>query len=141
MRLSALKQLGVVIHPSLDRFTMVTFGVNYNRDSCRASCINVDYDKMNQIIVKRARNKKNSSDVLLISLYFAEDLATIKNDFGEQIDKQLKQLITELVDVTEDPQGLPPHREHLDHKVELTCYPPRQRRNKLSMPEYGELKR
>ena len=39
----------------------------------------VDYDKVYQIIVKQARNKKNPSDVFLISFYFAEDLATIKS--------------------------------------------------------------
>jgi hypothetical protein len=66
---------------------------------------------MNKIIVKHARNnKKNPSDVFLISLHFAEDLACVMHDFGEQFDQQLKQLITEFADVTEEPQGLPPHR-------------------------------
>jgi len=50
-------------------------------------------------------------------------------------------LITEFADVTEEPQGLPPYRGHLDHKVKLTSYPPRQRRNILSVHEYEELKR
>jgi hypothetical protein len=43
----------------------------------------IDYDKMNKIIIKQARNKKNPSDVFLISLHFAEDLAFVKSDFGE----------------------------------------------------------
>jgi len=47
-------------------------------------------DKMDQIIVKKARNKKNSSDVCIISLHFAEDLAPVKSDFGDQFDQQLK---------------------------------------------------
>jgi hypothetical protein len=101
----------------------------------------VDIDKMNQIIAKQARNKKDLVDVFLISLHFAEELATVKSDFGEQFDQQLKHLITEFADITEEPQGLPPHRGHLDHKVKLTGYPPRQRRNRLSVPEYEELKR
>ena len=96
---------------------------------------------MNQIIVKQARNKKDPVDVFLISLLFAEELAIVKSDFGEQFDQQLKHLITEFADVTVEPQGLPPHRGHLDHKVELTGYPPWQRRNRLSMHEYEELKR
>jgi hypothetical protein len=96
---------------------------------------------MNQIIVKHARNKKDPVDVFLISLYFAEELATVKSDFGEQFDQQLKQLIAEFADVTEELQGLPPHWGHLDHKVKLTGYPPRQRRNGLSVHEYEELKR
>jgi hypothetical protein len=80
-------------------------------------------------------------DVFLISLHFAEELALVKSEFGEQLDQQLKHIITEFADVTEEPQGLPPHREHLDHKVKLTGYPPRQRRNRLSVFEYEELKR
>ena len=52
-----------------------------------------------------------------------------------------KELITEFADVTEEPEGLSLHRGMLDPKNKLTGYPPRQRRNRLSMPEYDELKR
>ena len=79
----ALKQLGVVIHPSLNTFTMGDFTINCNHESCIISCMIIDYDKMNKIIIKQARNKKNPSDVFLISLHFAEDLAFVKSDFGE----------------------------------------------------------
>ena len=96
---------------------------------------------MYQIIVKQARNKKDPVDAFLISLNFAGELATIKSYFGEQFDQQLIHLITEFVDVTEETQGLPPHRGYLDHKVKSTGYPPRQRRNRLSLHEYEELKR
>jgi hypothetical protein len=96
---------------------------------------------MKQIIAKHARNKKDPVDVFLISLYFAEELATVKNDFGEQFDQHLKHLITEIPDVTEEPRRLPPHRGHLDHKVKLIGYPPRRRRNRLLVHEYEELKR
>jgi hypothetical protein len=54
----------------------------------------IDCDKMDQIIVKQAKNKKSSRDVLLISLHFAEDLVSLKNDFGENFDQQIKELIT-----------------------------------------------
>jgi len=77
----------------------------------------------------------------LISLHFAENLASVKSDFGEQFDQHLKQPITEFANVTEEPQGLPRHRGHLDRKVKLTGYPPRQQRIRLSVPEYEELKR
>jgi len=82
---------------------------------------------MDKTIVKQTRNKKNPSDIFLISLRFDENLASVNNDFGDQFHQQLKQLITEFADVTEEPQGLPPHRGHLDHKVKLTAYPPRKR--------------
>jgi hypothetical protein len=83
----------------------------------------------------------NPSDICFISLQFKEDLETIKSDFGEQFDKRFKELLTEFADVTEEPKGLPPYRGMSDRKVKLTCYQPRQRRNRLSMPEYDERKR
>ena len=100
-----------------------------------------DSDKMNQIIAKHVRNKKKPSDVFLISLHFAEGLASVKYDFEEQFDQQLKHLIAEFADVTEEPQGLSPHPGHLDHTVKLTGYPLRHRRNRLSVCEYEELNR
>ncbi len=76
---------------------------------------------MNQIISKQARNKKDSVDVFLISLHFAEELATVKHDFGEQFDQQLRLLITEFCGrYGNKPQGLPSHRGYLDHKAKLT---------------------
>ena len=84
--LLASKQLNVVIHPSLNIFTMGDLTTNCNRKSRRISCMIVEYDTMDQIIVKQARNKKNPSDVFLISLHFAEDLASVKSDFRDQFD-------------------------------------------------------
>ena len=79
---------------------------------------------MDQIIVKQAWNKKEPSDVFHISLHFAEDLTSVKIDFGDQFNQQLKQLVTEFANVTEEPQGLSPHRGHLNHKMNLTGYTP-----------------
>jgi hypothetical protein len=92
-------------------------------------------------MVKQARNKKNPTGVFLTSLHFAEELAIVKIDFGEQLDQQLRHLMTEFADITEKPQGLLPHQGHLDRKVKLTCYPPRQRINRFSLPKFEELKR
>ena len=82
--LPALKQLNVVIHPRLNTFTMGDFTINCNRESRRMSCMIVNSHEMDQIIVKQARNKKSLSDIFLISLHFAENLASIKSGFGEQ---------------------------------------------------------
>ena len=76
-----------------------------------------------------------------MSLHFSEELESIKTDFGPELDTQLKKLVTEFVDVTQEPQELPPHRGIFDHKIRLTAYPKRQRRNRLSVPEYEEIKR
>ncbi len=78
-----MKRLNVVIHPSLNSFTLGDFTIQCDRESRRISCLIVDTDKMNQIIAKLARNKKDPLDVFLISLHFVEELAIVKSDFGE----------------------------------------------------------
>jgi hypothetical protein len=96
---------------------------------------------MDIILVKQYRNKKNPSDIFMISLQFKEDFDATKSDFEEEFDKQIKELITEFADVTEEHERLPPHRGMLDHKVKLIGYPHRQRRNILTMHEYDDPKR
>ena len=80
---------------------------------------------MNQISAKQARNNKDRVYVFLICLHFAEELATVKSYFGEHFDQQLKHIITEFTDITEEPQELPPQRGHLDHKVMINGHPSR----------------
>jgi len=129
------------MRPSSNEFTMKNATVDCHREPRRISCLLVETTKMDKILIKQSRNKKNPADIILISLRIKEDLETIKSDFGEQFDKQLKQLIAEFVDVAEELEGLPPHRGMLVHEVKLTGYPPRQNRNRLTVPEYDELKR
>jgi hypothetical protein len=93
---------------------------------------------MQKISAKVARSNHIKNELFLVSLHFAEELESIKTDFGPELDTQLKKLVTEYVDVTKEPQGLPPHRGIFDHKIRLTAYPNRQRRNRLSSPDYYE---
>jgi hypothetical protein len=76
-----------------------------------------------------------------VSLHFPEKLESIKTDFCPESDTQLKVLVAEFADVTQEPQGLPPHRGIFDNKIHLSAYPKRQRRNRLYALEYEELKR
>jgi hypothetical protein len=76
-----------------------------------------------------------------VSLQFAEELESIKIDFGPELNTQLNELVNEFDDVTQEPQGLPPHRGTFDYTIRLTAYPKRQRRNRLFVLEYEELKR
>jgi hypothetical protein len=76
-----------------------------------------------------------------VSLHFNEELQSGTTDFGLELDTQLKELITEFANDTQELQGFPPHRGIFDHKIRLTVYPKRQRRNRLSVPEFEELKR
>ena len=62
-------------------------------------------------------------------------------DFGPEFDTQLTELVTKFVDVTQETQGLPPHRWTFYHKIRLTAYPKRQRYNRIFFPEYENLKR
>jgi hypothetical protein len=74
-------------------------------------------------------------------MQFKEDMETTKFDICEQFDRQLKELITEFAEATQESEGLPSHRDMLDHTIKLNCYPPRQRRKRLCVPECEELKR
>ena len=90
MGLPALRDLDVTIHPSSNEFTVESPTVACHREPRRTSCLSVDTAKMDKILIKQSRNKKNPADVFLISLQFKEDLEMNKSDFGEQFDKHLK---------------------------------------------------
>jgi hypothetical protein len=81
--LPTLKKLDVVIHHSMIFFNKGGFKIKCNRESRRISCMRVDTYKMNYIIMKQARKKKNSTDAFHVFLHFAEKLAILKSDFGE----------------------------------------------------------
>jgi hypothetical protein len=95
---------------------------------------------MRKILAKAARSKHTESTLFLVSLHFSQELESIKTKFGPQLDTQLKDVVTGFVDGTQEPQGLPPHRGLFDHTIRLTAYSKRQRRNRLSVLEYEELK-
>ena len=96
---------------------MGDFIVHCNSESRRRSCMIMDSDKINQIIVnKQARTEKNSCDFFLTSLFFAKEQATVTIDNGEQQNQQLEHLVTEFADMNEEDQELLPHRGHLDNK-------------------------
>ena len=58
-----MKKLEVAIQLNLNYFSMGDYTIQCNRESRRISCLIVDTDKMNQIIAKQARNKKDPVDV------------------------------------------------------------------------------
>jgi hypothetical protein len=50
--------------------------------------------------------------------------------------------VTEIDDGSHEPRGLPSNsRGRFDHTIRLTAYPKRQRRNRMYVPDYEELKR
>jgi hypothetical protein len=65
--LLALKQPGVVIHSSLDTFSMGSFTINCKRESRRISYMLVDSDKMDQIFVI---TRLEISRILVISFLY-----------------------------------------------------------------------
>jgi hypothetical protein len=76
-----------------------------------------------------------------LSLHFTKALKNIKINIGSECDSELNELAIEFTDATQQPQGLPPHRVIFYHKIRLTANPKRQRRNRISVPEFEELKR
>jgi hypothetical protein len=84
--LLVLRELDLMIYPSSNEFNVRKATVTCHREPRRISCLLVDSGKMDIIRIKQSRNKKNPSDIFLISLKFKEDLETSKSDFGEQFD-------------------------------------------------------
>lgn len=101
----------------------------------------IDGDKLAKTFNKANRSKKQTSDFFVISLQLAEQIASITTDFGPEYDEQLRAMVDEYEDITKEFSGLPPDRGQYNHKVRLTGTPKRQRRNRLSPPEFAELKR
>jgi hypothetical protein len=132
--LPTMKELNISIQPSNNLVLIGDIPFSCESHPRRVSCLLVDSYKMQKILAKAARNKHTKSELFLVSLHFFEELESIKTVFGPELDTQLKELVTEFVDVTQEPQGLPPHRGFFDHKIRLTAYPKRQRRNYLSVP-------
>jgi hypothetical protein len=91
--------------------------------------------KCRKKLAKVARNKHTESALFVVSLHFAEELESIKTDFGPELDTCLKELVTKFADVNQEPQGLPSHRGIFEHTIRLTAYK-RQRRNRFSFSEY-----
>jgi len=75
------------------------FNASHNHD-VRVSFLLDDSSKMQKILAKAARNKHAESELFLVSLHFAEELESIKTDIGPESNTQLKELVTEFVDVT-----------------------------------------
>ena len=113
------------IQPSNNSVLIGDMPFAYESQPRRVSCFLVDSTKMQKILAKVVRDKHTESEFFLVSLHFSEELESIKIDFGSKLDTQLKQLVTEFDDVTQEPQGLPPHRGIFDHKIGLTAYPKR----------------
>ena len=107
----------------------------------RVSCLFADSSKTQTVLTKSTRNKRNECDIFLVSLHFAQELEIIQTDFGSQFDIRLKDLIAVFVYVTQEPQGLLPNRGIFHHKIRVTSYPKRQRRSRLTVPEFRELMR
>ncbi len=98
------------IQPSNDLVLIGDMSFPCESQSRRVSCLLVNSHKMQKIVSKATYNKHTKSELLLVSLNFSEQLESIKTDFGPELDIQVKELVTEFADVTEEPQGLLPHK-------------------------------
>ena len=121
--LPAMKEVNMSIQPSNDLMLIADMPFSCESQPRGVSCLLVDSYKIQNFFTKAARNKHTESELLLVSLHFYEESESIKTDFGLELDIQLKELVIEFLDVTQEPQGLPPHRGIFDHKIRLTAYP------------------
>ena len=139
--LPALKDMDMTINVKKKTVNLGGVEVPCTQEDRRVTCFLLDGDKLAKLVAKANRSKKQTSDFFAISLQLAEQIASVKTDFGEDFDEKIQSLLNEFEDVAQDFKGLPPHRGDLDHFVKLKGYPKRQRRNRLSPPEFEELKK
>jgi hypothetical protein len=107
--LPVMKELKMSIQPSKDMVLIGDISFLCESQSRRASCLLVDSSKMHKILPKAARSKHTQTGLYLMSFHFAEELVSIKINSGPELDTQVKELVTEIADVTQESQGLPPH--------------------------------
>ena len=126
----------MIIRPKAKTTSLNGAEISCTTEDRRVSCFLLDGDKMEKVM-----NQASKSDFFVVSLQLAEQIASVKTGFGSEYDDEIKSLIEEFEDITQDFKGLPPHRGKYDHKVKLTGTQRRQRRNRLSVPEFEELKK
>ena len=138
--LPAQRELDMIIRPKDNMISIKGIDILSKAEDRKVQCHIIDLDKLEQVVRKASRSKKQTSDFFMLSIQQVEEITKITSDFGEDYDSQLRELVEEFSDVTEDFKGLPPDRGKLNHKIRLSGTPRRQRRNRLSPAEFAEVK-
>ena len=143
--LPTLKQLGIMIHPAECSVTIKEEKIPCHLEERRVECSLITPAKLNSILAKQQRCKsKQIAEFFLATLTdtnTGDEIDDIDTDFGSKFTNKLKARVKEFSDITKPFTGLPPKRPGLDHHIEFTEEPKRQRRNRLSAPQYEELVR
>ena len=139
--LPAQKAMDMIIYPKEESINVSGIDVPCIPQDRRVSCMLIEDNKLDKVFRKASRSKKQTTDFFVISLQLAEQIAAIETDFGSEYDEEIRSLVKEYEDITQDFKGLPPDRGPWNHKIRLTGTPRRQRRNRLSPPEFAELKK
>ena len=140
-----LEAMNIKLDPGHRSFTIGDQEVNSDPIPRRVDAKILEPKRFAKLIGKAQRCKSKGHDAVasffLGHISMADDGLSIKTDFGESFDAELTSLLHEFQDVSAPLDGPPISRGDLDHHIELTGVPPRQRRNRLSPAELGELKR
>ena len=143
--LPTLKQLGIMIHPAECSVTIKEEKIPCHLEERRVECSLITPAKLNSILAKQQRCKsKQIAEFFLATLTdtnTGDEIDDIDTDFGSKFTNELKACVKEFSDITKPFTGLPPKRPGFDHHIEFTEEPKRQRRNRLSAPQYEELVR
>ena len=139
--LPAQKHMEMTINPSKNAVFIAGEEVSCVQEPRRVACNLIDDNALAKLVKKATRAKTPIADFFVVEIKEAVEEAAIKSDFGPEFDEKLQKLVDEYQDVTAEFVGLPPSRGEHDHSIKLTGEPPRQRRSRLSHPEFEELKR
>ena len=137
--LPAQRSINMTICPGSDSVKIDDVDVPCVKQDRHVDCFLLDCKGIEKLLRKQTR--KQTADFFLVDIKKVVDEALVTSDFGPEFDEKLRKLLDEYTDVSSEFTGLPPSRGIYDHKIQFTNEPRRQRRNRLSVPEFEELKR
>ena len=103
--LPAQKELDMIIRPKAKTISLNGAEIPCTTEDRRVSCFLLDGDKMEKVMNKASKSKKQTSDFFVVSLQVAEQIASVDTDFGSEYDDEIKSLIEEFEDITHDFKG------------------------------------
>ena len=137
--LPAQRSTKMTICPASDSVVIDGAVIPCLKQDRHVDCFLMDCKGIEKLLRKQSR--KQTADFFLVDIKQVVDEALVTSDFGPEFDTKLRKLLDEYTDVSSVFTGLPPSRGIFDHKIQFTKEPRRQRRNRLSLPEFEELKR
>ena len=78
----------MIIRPTAKTISFNGAKIPCTTEDRRVSCFLLDGDKMEKVMNEASKSKKQTSDFFVVSLQLAEQIASVKTDFGFEYDDE-----------------------------------------------------